>query len=246
MKKPIIGILANLHRYDTGFLPHVDLCGLQRDYLTAIETAEGVPLILPVVADTDIIEQQLELVDAIVLPGGYDVSPCYYKEEPSCLLEEIHPERDAYEFAVIKIAEKLQKPLLGICRGLQILNVAYGGSLYQDISHAPGASVKHRQMAKRYDPTHSVDIAKNTLLHEIFGTTTIMTNSFHHQAIKQLAPGFIVNAQAKDGIIEGIEKPGDRFVLALQWHPEMMAAKDACMQSLFREFVRRIKKVSGK
>ena len=242
MKKPVIGILANLHHYESGPLPYVELCGLQRDYLFAIERAGGVPLMLPIVEDPDTIRQQIALIDGLVLSGGYDVSPAHYGEEPTALLEEIHPERDEYELLAIEAAEEMQKPLLGICRGMQILNVAYGGTLYQDITHAPGERVKHRQKAKRYEPTHSVDVIQGTLLSRIVNAETLATNSFHHQAIKQLAPGFVVNAQARDGVIEGIERPGNRFMLALQWHPEMMAANDPYMQALFRLFVQGTKK----
>lgn len=195
---------------------------------------------LPVVEDPSTIRQQIALVDGIVLSGGYDVNPYHYGEEPTALLEEIHPERDAYELQAIKFADELKKPLLGICRGMQILNVAYGGTLYQDISHAPGERVKHRQKAKRFEPTHTVDVVEGTMLHEIVDTPTLATNSFHHQAIRELAPGFVVNAQARDGVIEGIEMPGDRFMLALQWHPEMMAPTDPSMQALFKYFIKAV------
>lgn len=246
MKKPIIGILANLHHYESGPLPYVDLCGLQRDYLYAIERAGGVPMMLPVVEDAATVRQQIAIVDGVVLSGGFDVNPAHYGEEPTALLEEIHPERDAYELMAIKISQDLGKPLLGICRGLQILNVAFGGTLYQDISHAPGERVKHRQKAQRFEPTHSVDVMEGTLLRKIVNTSSLATNSFHHQAIKQLAPGFVVNAQAKDGVIEGIELPGNKFVLAVQWHPEMMASTDPYAKALFSEFVNFVREANDK
>lgn len=241
MKKPIIGILANLHHFENGPLPYSELCGVQRDYILAVEQAGGVPFILPVVENANVISQQLDLMDGFILSGGYDVNPANYGEEPTALLEEIHPERDNYELQAIRIIRALKKPLLGICRGLQIINVAFGGTLYQDISHAPGESLKHRQNAKRYEATHSVDIVEGTRLSEIFNNSSISTNSFHHQAIKQLAPGFIVNAYAKDGIIEGIEMQGNHFIMAVQWHPEMMAAMDSNMRSLFFEFIKTVK-----
>lgn len=240
MPKPIIGILASLHHYEHGPLPYVELCGLQRDYLFAVERAGGVPIMLPVVEDPETIRKQIELVDGLVLSGGYDVNPTNYGEEPTALLEDIHPERDAYELQAIDFANALEKPLLGICRGLQILNVAYGGSLYQDISHAPGETIKHRQMAKRFEPTHTVDVIDGTLLHKIVGIPSLSTNSFHHQAIKNLAPGLVINAQARDGVIEGVEMPGSRFVMALQWHPEMMASTDPYMQALFKAFIKAV------
>lgn len=241
MQKPIIGILASLHHYAHGPLPYVELCGLQRDYIYAIEHAGGIPIMLPVVEDPATVERQIAMADGIVLSGGYDVNPSHYGEEPTDLLEEIHPERDTYELKAIEFAREMEKPIFGICRGLQILNVAMGGSLYQDISHAPGESVKHRQNAKRNEPTHSVDVLEGTLLSRIVNTPTLATNSFHHQAIKQLAPGFVINAMARDGVIEGIEMPGKTFVLALQWHPEMMASTDPCMHALFENFVKAVK-----
>lgn len=120
MKKPFIGISANLYHYQTGPLPYVEICGLSRDYLAAVDQAGGIPLMLPVVKNRDVIREQVSIMDGIILSGGYDVGPSHYGEEPTQLLEETHPERDAYELAIIQIAEELKKPIFGICRGMQI------------------------------------------------------------------------------------------------------------------------------
>lgn len=237
MKKPFIGILANLHLDKHEPLPYVEVSGVQRDYIYAIERAGGIPIMLPVCEEPEVIRQQVAHVDGILLTGGYDVHPLHYGEEPTPLLEATHPERDSYELFAIKIADELQKPIFAICRGMQLLNVAYGGSLYQDISMCSAEHVEHRQKAKRSEPTHTIEIVKETLLHKILSADSLVTNSFHHQAVKRLAPGFIVNAYSQDGMIEGIERPGERYMLALQWHPEMMAATDPYMQLIFQTFV---------
>lgn len=194
-------------------------------------------MVFAVIQDESAIRTQIELVDGIILSGGWDVNPLLYDEEPSGLLQFIYPERDAFELKVIKIAYELNKPILGICRGMQILNVAFGGSLYQDLSHYSASSLQHVQKARRYEPSHTVEIVRSTQLHKIFGTDVIMANSFHHQAIKAIAPGFQVSAKARDGVIEAFEKPGKHFIVGVQWHPEMMARFHPDMLKIFTSFV---------
>ena len=119
---------------------------------------------------------------------------------------------------------------------MQMLNIAFGGSLYQDLAQFPLKHFKHRQKCQTYTASHTVEFVANTRLHNIMGVDITKINTFHHQAVKEPAPGFIINARAKDGIIEGIEKPGDSFILGLQWHPEMMLEKDPSMLKIFSEF----------
>jgi putative glutamine amidotransferase len=172
-----------------------------------------------------------------VLSGGQDVHPHHYGEEPSQRLEEVCPQRDIYEIELIRCSCALNKPLLGICRGLQLMNVAFGGSLYQDIPHAMPDALQHSQNANPDVATQTIELVEGTILQKLIGQPLLLANSFHHQAIKQLAPGFRVSARAKDGIIEGIEKEGDFFTLAVQWHPELMFMQHASMQRLFHGFV---------
>jgi len=234
--KKIFGVSTSLISH-TGCSPCSDYVALCRNYVDVISLADGIPLMLPPIPiSEDAIFEQLSKIDVLVLSGGNDVNPIWYGEEPTTLLEAVVDERDAYELELIKMAEKMHLPILGICRGLQILNVAYGGSLFQDLSFSP-ASIDHRQKARSHEPSHSVDIKKDSILHSIFQEEKIFTNSYHHQAIKTLGKGFTVSATSKDGIIEGIEKMGSTPIIAVQWHPEMMALKDSVMLKLFRYFL---------
>lgn len=230
----IFGLSGDILFKSRGPYDDSDFAGVYCDYIDAISLAGGIPIILPIIEDEASIRQQLQGVHVLVLTGGCDVNPKVYGEEPSPKLEAIVNERDTYDLRLIRIAVEMRIPILGICRGMQILNVAFGGSLYQDIAEV--VSIAHRQTMKRNEPCHKVNVVSPSLLHQIVGATSLLTNSFHHQAIKKLAPGFIVTATSSDGIIEALEKPGDTPILALQWHPEMMAAKDPQMLKIFQYF----------
>lgn len=236
-KLPLIGISATLLTIETGSFMGRDRSAVGHDYVEAVQKAGGVPFILPIVKEQRLIEQQIENIDGLLLSGGYDVSPLRYGEEPKQGLESICPERDAYEIELVKIAYRLRKPIFGICRGLQLLNVAFGGTLYQDIHSSFSQAFQHNSKVKPDEATHSVSIFSGSQLQGIMEVKTLLTNSFHHQAIKDVAPSLIVNAQAQDGIIEGIEGGKDTFILGVQWHPEMMLSKHPHMLKLFHSFV---------
>jgi len=214
-----------------------DLFGLYRDYVDTVSFAGGIPILLPPIANVEDMKLQLKQIDVLIISGGSDVNPICYGEEPHPLLESVVYERDTYELVLILEADKLGIPILGICRGLQIINVAFGGTLHQDLSLAE-AFIQHRQVVKQCDPSHSVEVTAPSMLYDIFGTKKIFTNSFHHQAIKQLAAGFSATARSKDGIIEGIERRGVVPIVAVQWHPEMMALKHPDMLRLFHYFAK--------
>lgn len=236
MKKPIIGIAANVIVEEQGFFPGMSRAALSYDYVESVAMAGGVPIMLPMVEEADI-EQQIQLLDGLLLSGGFDVDPLKYGEEPVPELGALYPELDEYQMKAAQIAVKLKKPLLGICRGLQVINSAFGGTLYQDITYATSSGLKHFQKSARHLATHTVALTEGTALAEIFGTTEVLTNSYHHQSVKVPAPGFVVNAKARDGVIEGLEKMGESFILGLQWHPEMMAAHSAEMRKVFAAFI---------
>lgn len=236
MKKTLIGIVGNLLIDQGGMFPGYERAYVNNDYVQSVKKAGGTPIILPIISDYETVKNQIEAMDSIIISGGFDVNPLIYGEEPSQKQGFLCPERDEYDLMVIKAAMELNKPILGICRGVQILNAALGGTLYQDLSQIEGCYIKHVQESRPDKAGHSVEIVKGTKLYSILGEK-ITTNSFHHQAIKDLAPGFKVAARSKDGVIEAIEKD-EGFVMGIQWHPEMMAGKDnKLMLNIFKTFV---------
>lgn len=233
--KKIIGIGGNLLFDAEGMFPGYPRAYVNHDYVLAVEAAGGVPLVLPLVPDEECVARQLSLVDGLLLTGGYDVNPLLFGEEPHKLLGETLQERDAFDLLLIKTARKLGLPVLGICRGLQILNVEAGGTLYQDCSEDEGSYVRHWQGSHPAQATHSVSFAPGSWLHSVFGSQAAV-NSFHHMAIKQTAAGFRAAAWAADGTVEGIESAAGSFAAGVQWHPEMMHRQDK-MLSLFKAFL---------
>jgi putative glutamine amidotransferase len=222
---------------ENGLFPGMKRAVVSHDYVQAIMMVGGIPLLLPVVDDEGSIKGQVEQVDGVLLSGGYDINPLLYGEEPFRELDAVFPEVDEHHILSVKIAAALGKPMLGICRGLQVLNVAFGGTLHQDITQYSCNCLKHFQKGQRHVPSHTVELIPNTVLSKIFAKDFIVTNSFHHQSVKDIAPGFVLNARARDGIIEGIEKEEGAFIVGVQWHPEMMATQSSEMLPLFKEFV---------
>ena len=239
-KKPIIGISGSLIIDEGGMFPGYERAYVNNDYVQSVVLAGGVPFIVPMVYDEAIVKSQLECVDALILSGGHDVNPLLYGEEPTQKIGALLPKRDKFDMTLIKIVMELKKPILGICRGEQVLNVANGGSLYQDLSYIDGCYIKHSQGSASSTPTHTVDVIKGTKLHEILGDT-VMTNSFHHLAVKDVAPGFKVSALSKDGLVEAIENDGEGFILGIQWHPEMMAKDEPIMLKIFERLIEEAK-----
>lgn len=239
-KKPIypsIGISAALLPIESGPFMGRERVAVGQDYIKAIIQAGGLPFVLPVIEEEDKIFRQMEQLDGLLLSGGFDVNPLLYREEPSRGLEAVCPERDAFEIALVQAARSLQKPLFGICRGQQLLNVALGGTLYQDLPSSLPSVFQHSQKRNPDEASHTVEVVAGTKLHHIFGSEKLFTNTYHHQAIKNLAPGLIVNAKSQDGVIEGIEGAEDHFVLGVQWHPELMVEKHPMMLKLFHAFI---------
>ena len=194
-------------------------------YIDAVMRAGGVPVVLPINTNPQIMEKMVASIDALIMTGGEDIDPLYYGEEPIPAQGEIVPARDAFDIAMIRLAVARGIPVLGICRGHQLMNVAFGGSLYQDFPSQMGKKVyKHRQQAPGWYGTHAVAIEEGSVLAKVLGKTSVRTNSFHHQAIKDLAPGFVVTAATGDGVIEGIEKQGNPKVFGVQFHPEVPTA----------------------
>ena len=228
-RRPIIGITGN---YDTG------TCTLLEGYYRSVLEAGGTPLIIPPSEDTDAMVSLLERVDALIFSGGGDINPLYLGEEPQRELGSINPARDWHELMLMRLAANRQIPILGICRGLQVMTAALGGKLFQDIYNEASATLKHSQKTERYVVTHTVRITFGTLLHKIFGTETLAVNSFHHQAVREIAPGFVASAFSPDGIIEAVESICYKSVIGVQWHPEcMILGGDRSMLPLFEWLV---------
>lgn len=240
MNGPKIGIVGNLLIDQGGMWPGYVRAYVNNDYVQAVVAAGGVPFILPVMSNSDDIRCQVENMDALIISGGFDVNPLEYGEEPIEKQGFLCPERDNFDLAVIHVATELKKPMLGVCRGIQILNVAFGGTLYQDIpSDESKKHIKHVQSSRPDVAGHTIDVVKGTKLYSIFGESAL-TNSFHHQAVKDVAKSFNVAARAKDGIVEAIEKK-DGFVIGVQFHPEMMFRKNPKMLCLFKTLVKECK-----
>lgn len=240
MKKPLIVISGGIERYESGLFSGHHRVFAVANYSESILRAGGVPIIVPPTRDfapADYVEELSEVADGLLLTGGNDIDPFLYGEEPHPKIGEFMVEKDRMEFALLNRAFALGIPIFGICRGLQILNVYLGGTLYQDLSEHPGVSVLHECRSDLSLPGHSVNTVKGSRLHTIFGDE-YRVNSAHHQIIKDLAPDLIATALAKDGVIEGIEHKNQSNVFAVQWHPEMMSHHDSKMAELFQVFVR--------
>lgn len=217
---------------------------LNEDFPRSLTAAGAAPFLIPQSQDRALLEEQMSLLDALVIPGGDDLDPHYFGEEPT-FTKAIQPLRDIFDWQLLEIAVQQGKPVLGICRGLQLLNVYFGGSLYQDLKQQGACQLKHRQdNAIRY-PWHSVEIVPDSHLHQALGLTETRVNSLHHQAVKDLAPGFVVTARAKDGVVESIESSEGPLRWGLQWHPEMLSLNSAEGQAIFNHFVAEVAKVKA-
>lgn len=210
-------------------------------YVRAVFTAGGLPILLPPVGDgltlEPPVEAWLEGLDGLLLPGGGDVDPVFFGEEPRPGLGDVEPERDVLELALVQAALAAGLPILGVCRGCQVLNIAAGGSVYQDLPGELPGVLKHRQAAPMWYPTHLVQVEPGSRLAQLLGVTELRVNTSHHQAVKRVAPGWVVTARAADGVVEGIELPKHPFALGVQWHPEAMVERDPVQRRLFAALV---------
>lgn len=206
-------------------------------YMTMLESAGAVPLMLPLTDDEAVLDYFLKSCGGFLLTGGHDVSPSLYGAERLQGCGECCPLRDKMDSRILAGAVKADKPVLGICRGIQLMNAATGGTLYQDLPAQRGGKTEHH-MAPPYDrAVHGVDILKATPFFDIFGKEKIGVNSYHHQAVKELSPAFKAGAVSEDGIIEGIYMPDKKFIVGVQWHPEFFYKKDVNSRKLIAAFV---------
>ena len=229
MSVPKIGITTFINE---------DKLTIPTNYIRAVSESDGTPLILPKISKETQIKEQIENIDALLLTGGDDIDPSLFGEDPHPALGNIEPGRDEYELKLIEMALSKDMPILAICRGAQILNVSQGGSMLQDIyDQTESPVIQHQQKAPKSHLSHAINIAQPSLLFDIIGADTIMTNSFHHQANSQAGKGFHISAETNDGIVEAIESTVHKFVLALQWHSEACFATDENSRKIFRAFI---------
>ena len=218
-----------------------EIFALRDDYVRAVETAGGLPLVLAPGDPKDaaaLAAAYLDRVGALVLSGGADVDPALYGEERHETVTSVFPERDVFELALVKDALQRDMPVLAICRGHQLLNVAAGGTLFQDIASQVDAAAVHDPDQERWERCHEVAVLPGTRLARILGSERVAVNSFHHQAVKDLGRGLVLSARGcDDGVVEGMEMPDRRFVIGVQWHPESFWDRPAGFQPLFEALV---------
>lgn len=209
---------------------------LREKYVSAIHAAGGMPLLLPCVEDADV-DAVVGMIDGLLIPGGGDIDPEWFGEEPDVENGPVDPVADRYEIALCRAVLAASKPVFGICRGNQVLNVAAGGDLFQDVRAQTESRLQHRQNAPGWHGSHRVRIHKGSMLERIVRVPEFRVNSFHHQAVRRVAPGFRVAATALDGLVEAIEATADNFALGVQWHPEQSVARSEEDRRLFEAFV---------
>ncbi|MBI3803677.1 MAG: gamma-glutamyl-gamma-aminobutyrate hydrolase family protein [Nitrospirae bacterium] len=235
--RPVIGITSD---YNGGDRPEfggkIATCFLRDRYVQAIESTGGIPLLLPPLeAPLKSAQAILDRIDGLLLTGsGPDIDPAAYGERRRFPFKTVHPKRFSLERALIRHALRREMPILGICGGMQMLNVAAGGSLYQEIREEIPKAIQHQRGGK---PAHLISIQKGSLLSKIIKRDQLRVNSAHHQGVNRVARGYIANAESPDGVIEGIEAVNHPFVLGVQWHPEFLNAEDRS-RSLFKSFLK--------
>jgi putative glutamine amidotransferase len=211
---------------------------LQERYSRAVQEAGAIPLVLPIMPALASMQRALESLHGLIVSGGnFDINPRLYGEEPIKAMRSILEERTQFELGLIALALERDMPILGVCGGAQAINVALGGSLYQDIQSQVAGAAEHERSSIKDSGGHAVTIIKGTKLRKIVGCESLEVNTTHHQAVKKLGKGLIVNAAAEDRVVEGIESRKHTFVLGVQWHPEFLVQRDRAQRKIFSAFV---------
>ena len=206
-------------------------------YLDVVYACGAIPLVLPFDSDAVDVEQMLSICDGLLMTGGADVNPRLYGEDPLPECGPMQPIRDELEYRLLDYAIEADMPILGVCRGSQILNVFLGGSLYQDLARQFEGSINHAMNPPYEIPCHRVMLEEGEPLQVLLQTDALPVNSIHHQAVKRVAPTLVPLARSMDGVIEGVWMPGKRFVWGVQWHPEWFWSIDARQKRIVQAFV---------
>ena len=230
--RPRIGITMRLEQTTNRFY-------LGRDYSEAVEAAGGIPVHISLIPKADYVDAVVAQLDGILLPGSdSDVDPLRYGQQPHPQLGTVQTIKDETDLLVIAAAERRRIPIFAICFGMQVLNVSRGGTLIQDINSQVPDAIKHEQGPPRDRPSHRIRLSENTRLSEIASAVDVLVNSHHHQAIESIGADLVATAWSTDGVVEALEDPRpDRFIVAVQWHPELGWQNDLLSQGLFRSFI---------
>lgn len=234
MQKPLIGILCSTREWTHGRQMQ-PIVSLNEAYRRGISDAGGLPMLIPMTEDPQDAARMLAPCAGLLIPGGADVDPRFYHEEPHPKLGDVVLKEDLAAIAALNYADERGLPVLGICRGLQLVNVARGGSLYQDLSEFPAACIQHLQKSARNQAVHSVVMEEGSLLGRLLGSRPHV-NTMHHQCVKEPGRGLRIVGRAPDGVPEALEDEDGRVIL-VQWHPEELRTDDASMNSLFERLV---------
>jgi putative glutamine amidotransferase len=228
--RPLIGVTAG----DGGRKGHASI---REDYLLSVEESGGAAVLLAP-APPARAKALVERLDGLLLSGGVDVDPGIYGQAPHARLGRVDRRRDDFEIALLRAALRRDLPVLAICRGQQVLNVALGGTLVQDIPSLVSGAAEHHVRTPRWRLSHAVAVTRGTRLHELVGRDTVAVNSIHHQSVDRVGQGLVVSARCPDdGVIEGVELPGSRFVVGVQWHPESFRTRPDSFRRLFEAHV---------
>lgn len=238
--KPLIGVTPSTEIEQTYYKTTTD-------NMWAIEQAGGMPVMASYLSSDQDIEQLAKRLDGLYLTGGYDIDPTYFGEEPHRKLGTIIPARDKFEIILAKKMHALNKPILAVCRGTQIVNIAFGGDMYQDIySQIDRELLQHSQKAPKEHGSHYVFVEKDSLLYRLTGEEKLLVNSRHHQANRDIPEGFQISGKASDGVIEAVESKDGPFYLGVQWHPEsMLVGNDVASKKIFTGFIEACEKANG-
>lgn len=235
--KPLIGITAKQNFNER-------VLSVGEGYVDAVIKAGGIPYILPISINKDLNIDIINIIDGLILTGGEDIDGKYFNEDTHINAGNISPFRDEQEVFLAKMGLDKDIPMLGICRGIQVMNIAADGDIYQDMysqltEDERGRLIKHDQSAPKWYGSHKIKIEKKSKLYNIFKKEELFVNSFHHQAVRKIGNKLVMSATTNDNIIEGIESIENKFAIGVQWHPELMWQKDECFLLIFRELIKK-------